>query len=83
MTHQENSSEPRSFKDIAYQFLLGTGLGLIISLIPWVLIEPALTTWNLIVTSIIIIFCGLLSALLGKQFLNGLMRFLESFPPVA
>ncbi|MGD1855210.1 MAG: hypothetical protein ACFB2W_13280 [Leptolyngbyaceae cyanobacterium] len=83
MTHQKNSSDPRSAKDIAYQFLLGAVLGLIVSLIPWVLIAPTLTTWNLTATGIIILFCGLLGALLGKQFLNSLMRFLESFPPVA
>ncbi|MBE9068008.1 hypothetical protein IQ260_15260 [Leptolyngbya cf. ectocarpi LEGE 11479] len=83
MTSQNNSSAPRSLKDIVYQFLLGAVLGLIVSLIPWVLIEPGLTVWNLAVTSIIILLCGILSALLGKQFLNSLMRFLESFPPVA
>ncbi|MEM7066413.1 MAG: hypothetical protein AAF572_25005 [Cyanobacteria bacterium P01_B01_bin.77] len=83
MTHQENSSKLRPPKEITYQFLLGTALGLIVSLIPWVLITPALTTWNLTVTGIIILFCGLLAALLGKQFLNSLMRFLESLPPVA
>lgn len=83
MTHQQNSSDPRSLKNIAYQFLLGAALGLIISLIPWVLIAPVLTAWNLAVTSIIILLCGILSALLGKQFLNSLIRFLDSFPPVA
>lgn len=81
MTPQKE--QRRTLSELGYQFLLGTALGLIFALIPLAITAPALTLWNTAATIAIILLFGLLSVTFGKKFLNALMQFLESFPPVA
>ena len=83
MTSQNDRSDYRSFKEIAYEFLLGALLGLGLTLVPFAIAKPVFTPWNITVIGLFVLVCGALAALFGKKFLHALMRFLESFPPVA
>ena len=81
MTPQEE--QRRTLSELGYQFLLGTALGLLFAMVPLAIAQPTLTLWNTVATLAIVLLFGLLSVTVGKKFLNALMQFLESLPPVA
>lgn len=84
MPPKKSTSERRTVADIAYQFLLGSGLGMILALIAWLITAPTpLRLWNLAAVAATIVVCGLLSVLVGKRFLTALSDFITSFPPIA
>jgi len=83
MSSKEDISNQRTLADVAYQFLWGAMAGLGLALIPLALSMPMLTVWNIAATVTLAVLGGTLSAFFGKRFLQALMTFLESFPPIA
>lgn len=77
----DNRSPRQTLDSILYQFGIGALLGLIFVCVPLAISMPGMATWSIAVS--IVLFCGVLSALVGKRFLTVLMRVLESFPPIA
>ena len=77
------AEQRRTLSELSYQFLLGTVLGLLLAMVPLAIAAPAFTRWNVVATVAIVLLFGVLSVTLGKKFLNALMQFLESLPPVA
>ena len=77
------AEQRRTLSELSYQFLLGTVLGLLLAMVPLAIATPAFTRWNVGATVAIVLLFGVLSVTLGKKFLNALMQFLESLPPVA
>lgn len=82
MAPQEDQSNPRTLSDVGYHFLLGAAFGLFCALIPLEFTKYSLILWNVSATVALVLFCGTLSALFGKKFLNSLRQFLESFPQI-
>ena len=84
MPLKKTTPERRTLADLAYQFLLGSALGIILALIAWLITAPTpLKLWNMAAVAAIIVGCGLLSVLIGKRFLTALSNFITSFPPIA
>jgi len=83
MKTEDNSSSQRSWRDVAYRFGLGALLGLVVAWIPLAISMPGLTAWNVTASAALVLLCATFSALVGDRFLKGLMRLLESFPPIA
>ena len=80
---EESSSAQRTIRDVAYQFLVGALLGLVVALIPLAISMPGLELWNAEASALLVLLCATLSALVGDKFLSAFIRLLESFPPIA
>lgn len=84
MTPEKSTPERRTLADLAYQFLVGSALGMILAVIAWLITAPTpLKFWNIAAIAATIVVCGLLSVLVGKRFLTAVSNFIESFPPIA
>ncbi|MEM1253932.1 MAG: hypothetical protein AAGI69_15995 [Cyanobacteria bacterium P01_H01_bin.21] len=84
MTPEKSTPERRTLADFAYQFLVGSALGMILAAIAWLITAPTpLKLWNIAAIAATIVVCGLLSVLIGKRFLTAVSNFIESFPPIA
>lgn len=86
MTPEDNAAKNRTLSDIVYQFSLGIAFGLVLAMLPALLISWSVLEWCTLYLAILgggVLLCGVLSAILGKQFLAPLINFLESMPPIA
>ena len=85
MTSEENSPQRRTLTDLSQQFLLGIACGVLLALIPLTYLSlSTLETKPLYVELLAapVLTCGVLAALFGKTFLQPLIIFLKSIPPV-
>ncbi|MEL6399493.1 MAG: hypothetical protein AAFO87_08250 [Cyanobacteria bacterium J06607_6] len=86
MTPKDNADKHRALADIVYQFSLGIAFGLVLAMLPALLISWSVLEWCTLYLAILgggVLLCGVLSAILGKQFLAPLINVLESMPPIA
>jgi hypothetical protein len=78
--------QSRTARSIAIQFLLGLMFGLLFILIPFsyfaYFAPGSVHAIHLWIAGGFVLVCGILSALVGKQFVHFLMRLVESLPPV-
>ena len=85
MASENNPSRRCTLSELTQQFLLGTAFGVLLALIPLFYLSVS----NLEVTSLylellaaLVVTCGVLAALFGARFLQPLITFLKSIPPV-
>jgi hypothetical protein len=85
MRDEESSSKQRTLIHVIMQFLGGIALGLLFMLIPLSYISVSAIEFKLLHISALILLLlsfGILAASFGKKFLDPLMNFLESLPPI-
>lgn len=85
MASEDSSPRHRTLTDMIKQFLLGIAFGLLLTLIPLSYISISaieLHLLHIIVLAALVLFCGILAAAFGNEFLSPLMKFLESIPPI-
>jgi hypothetical protein len=78
MTSQENPVQQSSTAKTVYRFLGGSGLGILLLLIPFTLAPIELNPLNLGIASLLVLSCGFLAGVLGQGFIEALLRSLES-----
>ena len=86
MQTDNHDRQPRTARNIAIQFLIGLGFGLLLILIPFsyfAYFAPGLVhAIHLWIAGGIVLVCGILSALVGNQFVHFLIKLVESLPSV-
>lgn len=85
MQTDNNRPERPMLFEWAYRFLLGSVLGLVVASLPALFISLSTLSWQMsyiVALGGLVLLCGLLGAVLGDRFLGGVMRFLESIPPI-
>ncbi|MDX2212283.1 MAG: hypothetical protein SFY66_03230 [Oculatellaceae cyanobacterium bins.114] len=85
MTPEENSPKRRTFTELSQQFFLGIAFGVLLTLIPLTYLSLSTLEMKPLygeVMAALVLTCGLLAVLLGKKFLQPLIAFLESLPPI-
>jgi ABC-type nitrate/sulfonate/bicarbonate transport system permease component len=85
MTSEDSSPKHRTSTDVIKQFLLSIAFGLLLMLIPLSYISISaieLQLLHIVVLAALVLSCGIMAAAFGNKFLNPLMKFLESIPPI-
>jgi hypothetical protein len=85
MTCQENSPKRRTLTELTQQFLAGIAFGALFALIPLTYLSLSTLKMKPLyveLLAVLVLTCGILAVLLGKKFLQPLIAFLESIPPI-
>lgn len=85
MTSEENSPQRRTLTDLSQHFLLGIAFGVLLALIPLSYLSLSTLEMKPLYVELLaalVLTCGVLAALFGKTFLQPLIIFLQSIPPV-
>ncbi len=78
MASEDTELKQHSAANVVYRFVGGAALGAFMVLIPYLLSSIELNLLNIGIATLLVVSCGLLSSLLGKRFIEALMRSLES-----
>ncbi|MBW4649926.1 MAG: TIGR02186 family protein [Kastovskya adunca ATA6-11-RM4] len=78
MASEDTDLKKHSAAKVVYRFLGGAALGTFMVLIPYLLSSTELNLLNIGIAALLVVSCGLLSSLLGKRFIEALIRSLES-----
>ncbi len=77
MTSEDPDRPQSSVANVVYRFLGGASLGALLVFIPYSLSTIELNLLNITIALLLGILCGLLSIVLGKRFMEALIRSLE------
>ena len=78
MASDETDQKKLSTDNAVYRFLGGAALGTFMVVIPYLLSSIELNLLNIVIATLLVVSCGLLSSLFGKRFIAALIRSLES-----
>jgi hypothetical protein len=78
MASDETDQKKLSADNAVYRFLGGAALGTFMVVIPYLLSSIELNLLNIVIATLLVVSCGLLSSLFGKRFIAALIRSLES-----
>jgi hypothetical protein len=82
MDLKETDLNPRFSRKAVYRFMGGVALGALVVAIPFSYgASSALTLIQAGLASLVMLSSGLLSSLYGNQFIDAVMRVLDSFAP--
>jgi hypothetical protein len=78
MASDETDQKKLSTDNAVYRFLGGAALGTFMVVIPYLLSSIELNLLNIVIATLLVVSCGLLSSLFGKRFIAALIWSLES-----
>ncbi|UBF24345.1 hypothetical protein K9N68_21900 [Kovacikia minuta CCNUW1] len=85
MTPEANNPKRRTLTELSQQFFLGTAFGMLLALIPLTYLSLSTLEMKPLYVELLaalVLTCGILAVLFGKTFLQPLITFLESIPPI-
>ena len=85
MTPEEDNPQRRTVTELSQQFFLGIAFGVLLALIPLTYLSLSTLEMKPLYVELmaaLVLTSGILAVLFGKKFLQPLIAFLESLPPI-